>query len=198
MKNRIGLALLALVLFGPATLAVSVKTLNLVQMTERADRVFHGKCLSRQTVDENASIPIVEYRFLVKKAIKGVADGETVVFRQVGGSETGRPGIPGVPQYRVGEELVLFLRKESRRGLTSPVGLGQGAFLVKKNGTGRAEVMNFVGNRNLAVGLSAGEQTGLSSEQLDTLRGGRAIPLSSFAFVVARVARLNGPDNRNR
>jgi len=192
------LSVLLSVLLWPAGLAVSVKSLNLVEMTAKADRVFYGKCLSRETKDVNASLPIVEYTFQVKGAIKGVFDGETVVFRQVDGSQPGKPGIPGVPQYRVGQELVLFLKKDSRRGLTSPVGLGQGTFIVKKNGRGAAEVMNLVGNRNLVVGLSAGEQSGLTAEQLATLKSGRAIPLSSFASVVNKVVRLNGPDNRNR
>jgi len=94
--------------------------------------------------------------------------------------------------------LVLFLKKDSRRGLTSPGGLGQGTFIVKKNGRGAAEVMNLVGNRNLGAGLSAGDESGLTTEQLATLRSGRGIPLSSFASVVNKVVRLHGPDNRNR
>ncbi|RPJ55570.1 MAG: hypothetical protein EHM23_25800 [Acidobacteria bacterium] len=197
MKN-LGLSVLLLMLLWPAGLAVSVKRVNLVEMTAKADRVFYGKCLSREAKDVHASLPIAEYKFQVKEAIKGVSDGETVVFRQVEGSAPGKPGIPGVPQYRVGQELVLFLKKDSRRGLTSPVGLGQGTFIVKKNGRGAAEVMNLVGNRNLGAGLSAGDESGLTTEQLATLRSGRGIPLSSFASVVNKVVRLHGPDNRNR
>jgi hypothetical protein len=188
--NRIGLAALLWVLLCPTGLAISVKTLNLVQMVEKADKVFDGICLSKQILDENSNIPIVEYKFQVKKAIKGATDGETIVFRQVAGSEVGRPGIPGVPQYNVGQELVLFLRKESRRGLTSPVGLGQGTFLVHKNGPGNVEVMNLVGNRNLLFGLTGDRPAGLTAQEAQVFRSGRAIPLTSFATVVNKVINL--------
>jgi len=196
--NRIGLGALVLVLFSTTGLAISVRNVNLVEMVQKADKVFYGKCLSRETQDENTNIPIVEYKFQVKQAIKGVTDGETIVFRQVAGSEVGKPGIPGVPQYRVGQELVLFLKKESPRGLTSPVGLGQGIFVVKKNGRGGAEVMNLVGNRNLLLGLSEDQPAGLTVQEAQSFRSGRPIPLSSFASVVTRVISVNRPDNRNR
>ena len=172
--------------------------MNLVEMVQKADKVFHGKCLSREIVDDSTNIPIVEYKFQVKQAIKGVTDGQTLVFRQVDGSQVGKPGIPGVPQYRVGQELVLFLRKESARGLTSPVGMGQGTFMVHKNGPGRLEVMNLVGNSNLLVGLAEDQPAGLTAQEAQALRSGHAIPLSSFASVVTKVISLNSPDNRNR
>jgi hypothetical protein len=44
-----------------------------------------------------------------------------------------------LPRYSIGEELVLFLRNESRRGFTSPVGLGQGAYHVTRH-QGSAQV----------------------------------------------------------
>ncbi|RPI25830.1 MAG: hypothetical protein EHM61_13330 [Acidobacteria bacterium] len=169
-----------------------------MELVQRADRVFHGKCLTRESRGENASVPIVEYTFEVKKAIKGVAEGERVVFRQVDGSEVGEPGIPGVPQYAVGQELVLFLKKESRRGLTSPVGLGQGAFVVKKNGRREAEVVNFVRNRNLLIGLSEADQTAIAPQEFQALKPGQPIPLSHFSSLVARVVRFDRTENRSR
>ncbi len=196
--KRIGLTVLVLLLLSSAGLAISVKTMNLVEMTERAEKVFHGKCLSREIVDDSTNIPIVEYKFQVKQAIKGVTDGETLVFRQVDGSQVGKPGIPGVPQYKVGQELVLFLRKPSQRGLTSPVGLGQGTFVVHKNGRGNVEIMNLVGNRNLLFGLPEDQPAGLTAEEAQSLRSGRAIPLNSFATVVDKVVTFNSLDNRNK
>jgi len=41
--------------------------------------------------------------------------------------------IAGVSRYAVGEEIVLFLRDDSPRGFTSPVGLGQGVYRVSRN-----------------------------------------------------------------
>lgn len=196
--KRISLAALLLALLCPAGFAINVRTMNLVEMTAMADKVFDGVCLGKQVLDENSNIPIVEYTFQVKKAIKGVTDGQTIVFRQVAGSQVGKPGIPGVPQYNVGQELVLFLKKESARGLTSPVGLGQGTFFVRRNGLGKVEVMNMVGNRNLLFGLTESQPAGLTADEAQSLRSGRAIPLTSFAAVVNKVITFNNPDNRNK
>ncbi len=196
--KRIGLLVLVAVLLCPPGMAISVRTVNLVEMVQMADKVFDGVCVSKQLLDENSNIPIVEYKFEVKKAIKGVSDGQTIVFRQVAGSQVGRPGIPGVPQYNVGQELVLFLKKESARGLTSPVGLGQGTFLVHKKGPNSVEVMNMVGNRNLLFGLTESQPAGLTADEAQSLRSGRAIPLNSFATVVDKVVTFNSLDNRNK
>ena len=42
--------------------------------------------------------------------------------------------VAGVPAYDAGDEIVLFLRTPSRRGFTSPVGLAQGAYRVRRRG----------------------------------------------------------------
>jgi len=47
--------------------------------------------------------------------------------------------VPGLPRYAVGDEIVVFLRGESRRGFTSPVGLAQGVYRVERRG-GHASV----------------------------------------------------------
>ncbi|HEX4945247.1 MAG TPA: hypothetical protein VFZ34_01120, partial [Blastocatellia bacterium] len=60
--------------------------------------------------------------------IKGGAARE-VSFMQYGNSVT--QYIAHMPKYNVGEELVLFLYPESKLGLTSPVGQGQGKFVVQ-------------------------------------------------------------------
>ena len=42
--------------------------------------------------------------------------------------------VAGLPTYHVGEEVVLFLRNDSRRGFTSPVGFSQGTYRVINTG----------------------------------------------------------------
>lgn len=196
--NKISLSFLGLVLFCSNLSAISVRTVNVVEMVEKAEKVFHGKCLSRQNLEDSTNLPIVEYTFEVRQAIKGVSDGEIVVFRQVDGTEGGRPGIRGIPQYDVGQEFLLFLRKESPRGLTSPVGMGQGTFRVHKNGPGKIEVMNLAGNRNLLLGLSDDQIAGLGAQNVRALASGRAISLTSLASAVTRVINFNPPDNRTK
>jgi hypothetical protein len=57
---------------------------------------------------------------------------------------TARPGeaTEGLPRFEVGEELILFLYGDSSRGLTSPVGFGQGKFKVIRDKGGKQHAAN--------------------------------------------------------
>lgn len=63
----------------------------------------------------------------------------------------------GAPSYLVGDELVLFLTKESRLGLCAPVGLDQGALRVQ-----RAESKAFVRNQRGARLFEKVDATGFA------------------------------------
>ena len=63
--------------------------------------------------------------------------------------------IPGLPRYTVGEEVVLFLRGDSARGFTSPVGLGQGVYRVVHRGARRAVQSDLAEARITVVSGSA-------------------------------------------
>lgn len=54
--------------------------------------------------------------------------------------------IPGLPSYTPGEEVVLFLGREGRLGLRSPVGLAQGVFPVVTTALGKKYVSGNVMN----------------------------------------------------
>ena len=73
------------------------------------------------------------------------------------GDAGGSPGaseVEGVPSFRPGEEVIVFLYPESSAGLTSPVGLGQGKFTVRRDKHGARFAFNDMGNRGLFRGLS--------------------------------------------
>ena len=58
--------------------------------------------------------------------------------------------IEGMPRYSPGQEYLLFLNQESRLGFSSPIGLIQGAFRVRGQGTSRT-VINGLRNANLLI-----------------------------------------------
>ena len=58
--------------------------------------------------------------------------------------------IEGMPGYVPGQEYLLFLNQESRLGFSSPIGLIQGAFRVRGQGTSRT-VINGMRNANLLI-----------------------------------------------
>ena len=110
---------------------------------QKAGTLFHGKCLERKEVVDGKPLPYTEYTFEVIQAVKGCRDGQgkllkTITVRHAGTTKArprtdGLVEVPlrfGVPEYAVGEEVVLFLTRESRLGLCAPVGLTQGKFSV--------------------------------------------------------------------
>ena len=148
-------AICFLILNSPDAYATKVKSVNLEQMVQGADRIFVGTCVAVE--DDTApgtEIPVTTYTFSVSERIKGVT-GDILTVRQFGVRQPRVQGdqalvfrIPGMPVYQVGQEVVLFLIADSSLGLTSPVGLSQGAFTIEER-DGRKVLQN--GNQNLGL-----------------------------------------------
>ncbi len=144
-------ALLLALLAAPRLDASQLRSMGLAEMTQRADRVFSGRCTATEVVrDERIGFNVTHATFEVDRAVKGDV-GRTVTVRILGS---------GAPPFELGERVVLFLYPDSALGLTSPVGLGQGKFSIFKNKEGRDRALNAFGNKNLLRGIQAG--TGLS------------------------------------
>lgn len=130
--------------------AMTVLPVDLPAMTDAAQRIFVGRVERVVTGRDPHGLPATWTTFRVAERLKGPAE-DTVTVKQLGTSFGGGQVLPhpGLPRYRVGESVVLFVHPESVLGFTSPVGLGQGCFHVRGE-DGAAEVENEVGNRNLA------------------------------------------------
>ncbi len=189
MRRFLGLGPVLAVLFTASLWSTSVRVVNLPEMMQVSTRIFRGRCLSAKTLQESPiGLPVVEYTFQITQGIKGVATGETLTFRQVQASRGGLRGLPGVPSYQKGDDLVLFLAGESEVGLTSPVGLGQGRFALKETPQGVMAV-NEVRNKNLTMGLDSEKASsiGLSAGEFGLLARGGEIPLDSLMSVVRKI-----------
>lgn len=128
--------------------ASQVRPINLEEMSRSAERIFSGRCTAIETtLDPDLGLDVTVATFEVERTARG-AHTRTLTIRFLGGE------VPGLPRFREGEEVVLFLYGESSRGLTSPVGFGQGKFTVHRDKTGRPFVANEIGNRNLFHGLT--------------------------------------------
>lgn len=179
-------------------LGTSVRVVNLPQLMGSSTRIFRGECLSTKTLQDSAiGLPVVEFTFRVKDGVRGVKTGETLVFRQVQSKRAGLPGIPAVPTYRKGDDMVLFLAGDSEFGLTSPVGLGQGAFSLKLTPRGLMAV-NSVQNKNLTLDLEVSKAVsiGLSPDETSMLRKGEAIPLEAFMSVIRKIDHAQTKNGR--
>ncbi len=163
--NRISLARLRPLLLAATVTAAMVapaaasrvRPLNLEEITRRAERIFSGRCTDvRRERDPGLGIEVSVVTLRVDHAVKGRL-GRNVTVRSLddAGSSPGEADAAGVPFFRPGEEVIVFLYPESSAGLTSPVGLGQGKFTVLRDKHGARFVFNKLGNRGLFRGLSA-------------------------------------------
>ena len=154
-KNRTGTAgilLLLILLFWGNAVAISVREVDLEGMVGSANRIFLGKVVGASTFyDNRISCDVTIYTMAVLEGIFGTSKGETITFRQVGNQYGRNNQVIGLPVYRKGEEVLLFLHGDSRHGLTSPVGLHQGVFHPVGRDHGKKVYMNRSGNRNLKL-----------------------------------------------
>lgn len=148
--------------------ASQVRSIDLEQMTERAARIFSGRCVATEVVfDAAVGSRVTVATFRVDRAVKGTP-GRTVTIRMLGASTGDRMegDAAGVPAFRVGEEVVLFLYGESALGLTAPVGLGQGRFEIVTDKQGRKLALNDLANKNL-VRAGRADRAARFAEALD-------------------------------
>ncbi|HVQ34746.1 MAG TPA: hypothetical protein VMT33_01950 [Candidatus Bathyarchaeia archaeon] len=147
---------------------------NLAKLVHEASVIVSGTVSSVRTA-RTGQLNHVEVTLDVVRDIRGNA-GRTFTFRQIGlaapeGRGQGRTyigGVPGLPQYREGEQVLLFLGPESHAGFRTTVGLGQGKFDYTAG-----NVQNETANRGLFTSLPV-TKASLSvgqSAMLDTTKG---------------------------
>jgi len=112
-----------------ASATVLVK-MEVEQLTKAAGEIVQGVVEEvRCEKDPNNGRLYTYNTILVKQNIKGQAE-ERVVIRQLGGSYNGvEMWISGTPRFTVGEEVVVFLKKD--KNVYFLRGMGQGAFSIK-------------------------------------------------------------------
>jgi len=169
------------------------ETYNLEQIVEKADRAFVGTVTGR-TEDyiyaAGGSIPITVSAFAVEEVLKGAVP-QTLTIKQVG--HRSNPSSlfgEGVPEYKSGSVMMLFLHADSKYGLTSPVGLGQGAFLVKTYGPIKVSVSNGLGNRGLldrSVRIDALLQAESPTVPHSLKTGGEALPYAELRNLIYKL-----------
>ena len=135
---------LYLLLWGLPAVATTVLPVSLQQMATTADTIFHGRATSNEVRLDPSSGRVATFTtFEVIEAIKGDV-GTSHTIKQIGGQLPGsnvRLLVHGVPKFSVGEEYVVFLPQVSSLGFSSPIGLSQGKFNIRKE-NGAAYVSN--------------------------------------------------------
>jgi len=139
------LHLTALILLLTASLpATMTERLSLEQMVERSERIVAGRCVRAWPAwDANRTAIWTHYEVQVSDPLKGGA-ASTITVSEPGGTVDGVTMlIEGMPQYQVGDEVVVFLYR-TPIGFWRTRGLGQGKFRVadgKVRGEGSGVVL---------------------------------------------------------
>jgi hypothetical protein len=141
------LVVVSLVVLGAgAARATTVLRMPLARVAGESARIVHAEVVDVRSGRDTHGTPATWVTLAVARSLKG-GKARRVVFKQYGVAAPLADGtitrIPGLPQWQPGDEAVVFLRGESLRGFTSPVGLGQGVYRVRRSG-GRARIFAAV------------------------------------------------------
>ncbi len=162
--RQTGLMLMTLVLLAIRQApAMSLLPVNLQQMTRDSGVIVHGRVINVRTLrHESLGILVTEVTLQSEEMIKGNESSE-VRFRQVNGL--------GLPEYVPGEEIVVFLYRNSKANVTSPVGGPQGLFRVTQTPEGKAVRNAFPHVFAQVEGFASSDSRREASLRLDTLKG---------------------------
>lgn len=191
------LALLLLTFVSPAA-ASQIRSLNLEDLARRADRIVQGRVVE-VTAERDVVLgrAVTSTTLRVERSVKGRLQG-LITFRSLGARPAG-PGragsgsqgrgpvrstaVRGMPEFRPGERIVLFLYADSPLGLTSPVGFGQGKFSIVQDPKGGSLAINAFGNRSLLRGLSEAARRRLGGKT-EGWKGRGPIPLENLLDLI--------------
>jgi hypothetical protein len=151
----------------PQGFALNTKPMNVSDLVRESSQIVVGAVSAvRQGIGDN-HLPYTEIELKVSESILGTS-GTTLTFRQFGLSSplpavNGRRYIglvAGMPQYKVGEHVVLFLGKTSPIGYRTTIGLGQGKFALRGG-----NLQNEVNNAGLFQNLVFGKKQRLDDKE---------------------------------
>ena len=118
--------------------ATVVKPLDLNQLTMQADLTFSGKVLATESRwDSTRSKIWTHVTFSVDEVIGGSFAEKEITLRLPGGAieaENIRMRVDGVPEFRVGEEVLLFCSRDAKH-VNPIIGWFQGRFKIRLDET---------------------------------------------------------------
>jgi hypothetical protein len=140
-------ALAALALFGASMAgATTVQKFSVTDLAKKSDTIALARVedVSARWDDNHKEI----YTFITLKVLDGVKGSrkdDVLTIRQLGGTVDKLISVvPGMPTFKQGEEVVVFLSPKDRAGYPWVMGLQQGKYSVSTDTNGFKQVWNDV------------------------------------------------------
>lgn len=170
LRQCVALATVAVLAVCLPLSASTVLQMNLAQLCGNSAMIFRGPLLDMRegSVDAGGGkIPVVTYRFRVDESFKGsyqVVKGMQIAeITMVGKPKATPPStsplravpvLPELPKFKVGQDYLLLTTQASAIGLSTTVGLAQGAFQLSGK-PGQEVAVNGNHNRGLLAGMES-------------------------------------------
>ena len=138
-------AIAALALVGAqAAFATTVQKLSLQDLTKKSSSIVMARVDDTVSSWDAAHKEIYTYTTLrVLQPVKGSKGATTITLRQIGGTVGNIASVvPGMPNFRKGEEVVVFLTDKDAAGYPWVMGLQQGKYSVVTTKDGVKMVRN--------------------------------------------------------
>jgi hypothetical protein len=167
-----GIALLGIHTAG----ATTVQRFTLSDLAKKSDSIVLARVEDQSSRMEAGTKEIYTYITLrvlepvkgmkAEAAKKGASSDATITIRQLGGTVGHYMSIvPGMPSFKNGEEVVLFLTPKDRAGYPWVVGLQQGKYTVTTDANGMKHVRNDVDGLRVLSPNGTVNEAKVSSEQ---------------------------------
>jgi hypothetical protein len=115
----------------PSTHATTLARMSLAQMARTAQQIVRARCVANATAWDAGEIWTFT-TFDVQETWRGAASGRIMVRLLGGRTDKFTSTVAGVPRFRPGEEVVLFL-ESTARGDLSVVSWEQGTFRIRRD-----------------------------------------------------------------
>jgi hypothetical protein len=149
MPRVVRLALSGFLLMSSAAFATSVEKFSLRDLASKSRSVVVARVTSSESRWDGGEI-YTYTTIRVSEGLKGARKGQTIVVRQIGGQVGDLASIvPGMPSFKSGEEVVLFLSANDKAGHPWVMGLEQGKYTIASDNSGKKRVRRNTSELNL-------------------------------------------------
>jgi len=148
--------------------ATTVQKFSLKDLTTKSNAIVMAKVEDQSSRQDPGNKEIYTYITIsVLQSVKGAQGEKTITIRQLGGTLGNLISVvPGMPSFKNGEEVVLFLSAKDGAGYPWVMGLQQGKYSIVTDDNGLKHVRNELdGLKMLSPNGSINESNKVSSDQ---------------------------------